>query len=222
VSGTPLDLRRRETLPELLDQDIPEADSIESLGDLRLVNRWLGGRSLIASVLPFLDAGSSLLDVGCGSADLPGRLLQARPRLFAVGTDIKLLHLKQAPQGILPVVADLRALPFPRDSFDVVTASLVLHHFNSPEIPSILSSLFALSRRALVLNDLHRSWVPYVFGRLTFPLLFASKVSVHDGLISIRRAFKPQELAAAFREAGISNVRIRRAFPYRLVAVAQK
>jgi hypothetical protein len=62
--------------------------------------------------------------------------------------------------------------------------------------------------------------VPYVFGRLTFPWLFRSRVSVADGLLSIRRAFTPEELLAAFREADLPRVAIRRRFPYRLVAVA--
>jgi len=44
---------------------------------------------------------------------------------------------------------------------------------------------------------------------------------VADGALSIRRAFTAAELAAAFAEAGIP-VRIRRVFPYRLLAVAPK
>jgi hypothetical protein len=44
---------------------------------------------------------------------------------------------------------------------------------------------------------------------------------VADGLLSIRRGFTVAELAAAFAEAGIP-VRIRRTFPYRLLAVAER
>jgi len=117
------------------------------------------------------------------------------------------------------VVADVRRLPFPPRSFDVVTASLFLHHFDAPEVAGVLRTLFALARRALIVNDLRRARVPYVFGRVTFPWLFRSRVSVADGLLSIRRAFTPVELLHAFREAGIP-VAIRRRFPYRLLAVA--
>jgi len=53
-----------------------------------------------------------------------------------------------------------------------------------------------------------------------FPWLFESRVSVHDGLVSIRRAFREPELRAAFHAAGLGHVRIRRLFPYRLLAVA--
>ena len=86
----------------------------------------------------------------------------------------------------------------------------------------MLRSLFDMARDALVINDLRRAQVPHVFGRLVFPWLFRSPVSVHDGLVSIRRSFTPDELRRAFSEAGIRNVSIRRRFPYRLVAMARK
>jgi hypothetical protein len=69
-------------------------------------------------------------------------------------------------------------------------------------------------------DDLHRARVPYLFGRVAFPLLFRSRVSVEDGLLSIRRGFRPDELRAAFARAGLPAVTVRRHFPYRLLAVA--
>ena len=119
------------------------------------------------------------------------------------------------------MVADARALPVAPRSFDVVTASLFLHHFDADELPALLEALFALARRALVVNDLRRARVPYLFGRLAFPLLFRSTVSVEDGLTSIRRAFTEEELRAAFHAASL-DVRVRRTWPYRLLAVAER
>lgn len=221
------DLTRRATDPELLDEGVAEDEALRSLGDLRLVNRFLGGRrALCRAVLP-LFAGlvqPTLLDVGCGSADLPALLRRATSgRLLAVGVDIKLAHARAARgDGVRPVVADVRALPFRPGSFDVVTASLFLHHFDDPELPDVLRTLYATARRALVVNDLHRAHVPYAFARLVFPWVFRSRVSVLDGLVSIRRAFRPRELRAAFEAAGIPGVEVRRSFPYRLVALARK
>jgi ubiquinone/menaquinone biosynthesis C-methylase UbiE len=221
-----VDLRQRSTEPELLDEGVPEAEAVRSLGDLRLVNRWLGGRrSLLGAVEPLIngDARPTLLDVGCGSADLPHRLASTSgSRLLAVGLDLKLVHVREAPDGVQRVVGDVRRLPFGPRSFDVVTASLFLHHFDAPEVAPLLSALYALCRRGLVVNDLHRARVPYAFGRVVFPWIFRSPVSVADGLVSIRRSFRPAELQRAFEEAGIPQVRIRRRFPYRIVAVAER
>ena len=204
---------------------MPEAEALRSLDDLRFVDRWLGNRrALASSVLPHLDGPAPrILDVGCGSGDVLANLHRASgSRAFAVGLDLKPLHLSVAPRGVVRVAGDVRALPFAPRTFDVVTASLFLHHFDAPELPPVLSGLWALARRALVVNDLRRARVPYTFGRLFFRAMFRSPVSVADGLASIRRAFTDAELAAAFAAAGIPAVRIRRTFPYRLIAVAER
>jgi SAM-dependent methyltransferase len=220
-----MDLSVRATDSELLDEGVPESEALESLEDLRRVNRWLGThRRLLKVVRPFLERSPEprLLDVGCGSADIPDRIRRsfARP-LLTVGVDIKLLHLRQAPPAVRRVVADVKALPFPSGAFDVVLASHFLHHFDGAETAAVLRHLYDLTRRALVVDDIRRARVPYVFARSLFPFMLRSRVSVVDGALSIRRAFTARELAAAFAEAGIP-VRIRRAFPYRLVAVAEK
>jgi SAM-dependent methyltransferase len=214
-------LGTRATEPEQLDEGVPESEALRSLADLRFVNRWLGNRgSLLRAVRPHLPPGGRLLDVGCGSGDVPAFLLKRLPGpLLAVGLDIKTLHLRAAPPAVRRVVADVRRLPFPDRAFDVVTASLFLHHFDEEDLPAVLAGLRRLARRALVVNDLHRAQVPYLFGRAAFPLLFRSRVSVEDGLVSIRRGFRADELRAAFARAGMPGVCVRRRFPYRLLAV---
>jgi len=220
-----IDLSRRATDPEMLDEGVPDEEALRSLADIRFVNRWLGNRGRLASLVrPYLEASprARLLDVGCGSADIPAYLLrQASRPLVAVGVDIKMLHLEAAPREVRRVRADVRALPFAPRSFDVVMASLFLHHFDAGEVADVLRGLFALTRGALVINDLRRARLPYAFAKATFPLLLRSRVSRNDGLLSIRRAFTPDELAAAFSEAHIP-VRIERTFPYRLLAVAER
>jgi SAM-dependent methyltransferase len=220
-----VDLSRRATDPELLDEGVPDDEALRSLADIRFVNRWLGNRGRLAAVVrPYLEASPCprILDVGCGSADIPAHLLRHAPRpTVAVGVDIKLLHLAAGAPEVRRVRADVRALPFAPRSFDVVLASLFLHHFDAGEVAGVLRGLFALTRRALVINDLRRARVPYAFGKAVFPLLFRSRVSVADGLLSIRRGFTVAELAAAFAEAAIP-VRILRTFPYRLLAVAER
>ena len=220
-----MDLSARATEPELLDEGVPEREALESLADLRRVNRWLGThRRLREAARPFLASSPRprLLDVGCGSADIPAGILRSFPGpILAVGVDLKLLHLRAACASVCRVVADARALPFPSGVFDVVLASHFLHHFDGPQAAVVLRRLYDLARRALIVDDIRRARVPYVFARSVFPFLLRSRVSVADGALSIRRAFTAAELAAVFAEAGIP-VRIRRVFPYRLLAVAQK
>lgn len=219
-----VDLHQRATDPEQLDLGVSAEETLRSLADLRFVNRFLGNRGPFTRTVADLLEGVErpwILDVGCGSADVPSHLAQQLGRpVHVVGLDIKLLHLQAAPASLFRVVGDVRGLPFPARSFDVVTASLFMHHFDAPELPGVLRALFALCRRGLVVNDLRRARVPYLFGRATFRLLFRSPVSVEDGLVSIRRAFTAEELRRGFADAQIPHVDLRRTWPYRLLASA--
>jgi ubiquinone/menaquinone biosynthesis C-methylase UbiE len=220
------DLRERSREPELLDfGGVPAAEVEASLADIRFVNDWLGGHRTFERLLrPFLrgEAPLSLLDVGCGSADLPARLLRrhGQRRLRVVGLDLKPGHLRHTPPEVHRVAGDVFAPPFAERSFDVVACSLFLHHLDGADVSRALAGLWRLARRALVVNDLRRAQVPHAFARLVFPRLFRSPVSVYDGLVSIRRSFTPRELRAAFLEAGLPDPVVRRVFPYRLAAVA--
>jgi ubiquinone/menaquinone biosynthesis C-methylase UbiE len=216
------DLAARATDPELLDARLPEAEVRKSLADLRFVNRWLGARgAFLRAVAPHVTPGGRLLDVGCGSGDVLAWLRSRLSRAgLAVGLDIKPVHLRDG-MHLRGVAGDVRRLPFAAKSFDVVTACLFLHHFGAGELPALLRELARVARHAIVVSDLRRAAVPYQFGRAAFPLLFKSRVSVHDGLVSIRRAFHDDELQGAFRDAGLSDVQLRRVFPYRLLVVAR-
>lgn len=216
-------LRSRSTEPEQLDAAVPAEEALRSLRDLRFVNRWLASnRVVLRAARPHLGAGSRLLDVGSASGDLPALMVERIGPMLAVALDVKALHLHFAPPSLRRVVADVRALPFRAQSFDVVTASLFLHHFDDDQLPALLARLYAVARRALVVSDLRRAVVPLVFGRAAFPLLFGSPLSVSDGLVSIRRGFTQAELGAAFSRAGLPHARLSRAFPYRLLAVAER
>jgi ubiquinone/menaquinone biosynthesis C-methylase UbiE len=221
-----LDLRQRSTEPELLDLGAPEHEVRQSLADIRFVNTWLGGRRALLEAVGRLLAKRAgparLLDVGCGSGDLPGALQQRFEALVPICLDIQRLHLREAPGGLCRVQADVLHLPFQESSVDIVTASLFLHHFDGDEVQRVLRQLYAVSRRGVIVNDLRRAYVPYAFGRLFFPFLMRSRISVLDGLTSIRRSFTPNELRTAFHDADLPDPTILKRFPYRLIAVVTK
>src|SRR5712692_408153 len=84
----------RPYLPELLDLGgAPPAEVERSLADLRRVNRWLGGRSVLLKLVreevkrAKLDT-FSLLDVGAGSGDLAAAVLERFRRSRAVLCDL--------------------------------------------------------------------------------------------------------------------------------------
>ena len=221
-------LAERATDPELLDLGVSDADMAASLGDLRLVNRWLGNRGrLFRAMRPYLAARADgnppgVLDLACASCDFLSWLTEHAPMpLMTTGVDLKWKHLRaSADSDLFRVAADARALPFASGSFDVVVASLFLHHFATGEASQVLRECARVAARAVIINDLRRAHVPYVFGQIAFRVIFRSPVSVNDGLVSIRSAFTRDELVREFRLAGL-EAHVRFSWPYRLIAVAE-
>jgi 2-polyprenyl-3-methyl-5-hydroxy-6-metoxy-1,4-benzoquinol methylase len=226
----------RSDQPELIDgTDYSVAEYLESLEDLRRVNRRLGGRRALARELfPLLAARSRdrlrLLDVGTGSADLPEMIVEwARARGIAlefVAIDINGIAARAAYQstrglpGISVVQADALDLPFPDRSFDIVTASLFLHHFETRQAARLLSSLARAARDALIINDLRRAPVAYYAIKALTRLFTRNRLVRHDAALSVLRGFTEADLEAIAREAGLA-VRMRRRFPYRLILIGQ-
>ena len=103
-------------------------------------HRWRTVQNSAAYLLPRLAAGQSLLDVGCGpgtiTCDLAGVVAPGR----VVGVDaaaevVDLARHEATARGVDNVafeVADLFALPYADDTFDVVHAHQVLQHVADP------------------------------------------------------------------------------------------
>jgi SAM-dependent methyltransferase len=215
---------------EILDLGTASDQQVrESLGDLRRINSWLGGRrvldKLIAEQLQRTGLRSfTMLDVGTGSGDLPeyvARRYGARVAgLGIVGMDRQLRHLCECRDSSAwtPLCGDVRQLPFAPRSFDFVAASLVLHHFEDGAAAELLARLAGLGRHALLINDLERHEWAWRFIRYA-PLF--SEVSRADGEVSVQQAFTSDELESVGRRAGLARFRVRRHIPYRLSLVAE-
>jgi hypothetical protein len=107
-------------------------------------------------------------------------------------------------------------------NFDYALSSLTLHHLNDSQIISLLQQSDRLCRRGIIMNDLKRSvrawmWI-WVLTRVTG----AHPVVQNDGPLSVRRAFRPQELAALAAQAGLSYLKVKTHFGYRLTLAGEK
>ena len=91
--------------------------------------------------LPYLESGMTLLDCGCGPGTVTLGLAEAVAPAQTVGIDLEPSMVDRATSfaagrrtdNIEFQVADIRDLPFPDDSFDVVFTSAVLEHLGDPE-----------------------------------------------------------------------------------------
>ena len=102
-------------------------------------HRWRTAENSCAYLLPLLEPGQRLLDVGAGpgtiTADLAERVAPGRvTALEATEEALALSRAELGGRGIDAdfVVGDVQALDLPDDSFDVVHAHQVLQHVGDP------------------------------------------------------------------------------------------
>jgi ubiquinone/menaquinone biosynthesis C-methylase UbiE len=79
-----------------------------------------------------------VLDVGCGTGVLLGRILERYPGSQVTGVDLSPAMVAQArrrlPQGVPLAVADAEALPFPAHRFDMVVSVSSFHFWPAPRL----------------------------------------------------------------------------------------
>ncbi len=224
----------RSHAPEIMDRpDNTFEDLDTTLRNIKMINRFLGGRRAILSALRSHllaaqpESSLALLDVGTGGGDLPlamvslARRLGRELRVTAVDRDPHTAAIAERECAGEPAIRIVRAdafeLPFARGAFDLVTCSLFLHHFRHDDVVRLLSGFRELARGAVLVNDLRRHRVPWGFISVVTRLFGMHAMVRHDGPLSVLRGFTPAELEQAGREAGQAHATVVRRWPYRVV-----
>jgi 2-polyprenyl-3-methyl-5-hydroxy-6-metoxy-1,4-benzoquinol methylase len=221
---------------ELLDAGCgTDEDVRRNLQDLRRINRFLGGTKVVLRAIQSIVKRNelkniSLLDVGTGSADIPTAVAEwckergVRSHIVALDISERNLRVARTRLGIARDVelmrADSLALPFTERSFDFVSASLFMHHFQDEDVARLLAGFARVASRAVIINDLVRNLVPYYFAKLTGPILATSFLTRNDGPVSVLRGFTADELKELAGRASLTSYSVNRVFPYRLLMIA--
>jgi ubiquinone/menaquinone biosynthesis C-methylase UbiE len=112
---------------------------------------------------------------------------------------------------------DALRLPFADNCFDYAICSLFTHHFKDEQVISILNEMGRTVRRRLFVIDLHRHAVAYYLYTTVGRIFLRNRLIREDGALSILRGFRPGELTRLASQSGLTNVRVERRFPFRLV-----
>lgn len=231
-------MERLTNAVELLDGPLDDAAALAgNLRDLARINRRLCGADLSAAGIRALAAHRNeltMLDVGTGGADIPAGLIE---RSRAQGRRLRIVAIDSRPEvlaaavvarpSILAIeglelhVGDGRALRYPDRSFDVAHASLVLHHMEPDDGVALLREMGRVARLGVVVNDLDRSRIGWLGAWLIGHFLTRNRLTRHDAPLSVRRAYRPNEMVDMLRSAGLIPVRtVRGAFGQRYAVAA--
>ncbi len=227
----------RQNTSELLDLGLGTQDDVRhSLNDLKRLNQYLGGlRAVLKHLSPRIKAQSgriSILDIGTGDASL----LKAISRLInkqecatnLIGLDIMARHLNIAQQKthadkhIHLTQANAMQLPLADKSVDFVICSLLIHHLAPSQVSQLLKEAYRCAKKAIIISDLVRGWLPYICYKLIQPLFNLHPITRHDGEKSILRAFTVQELKEIASNANLASATIHRHPMFRMTLVVDK
>ncbi len=222
---------------ELLDLGFGSAYDVAcNLAEMERTNRYLGGyQALTRHLFPRLAAARgpvSVVDIGTGGAGLP-RLIAAWARrhevdlnVLAVDRAARHLAVAAAGSGTFPeirlVQADATRPPLPCRGVDYTISSLVMHHFGPEPLIRLLEASYETACRGLIMTDLVRGWLPYFAFKLVQPIFARNFLTRQDGATSIRRAYKPHELLALARAAGLRTARVHAHGPWRMTLVVDR
>jgi SAM-dependent methyltransferase len=210
-------LRERSTQAESLDSlERPVADITSSYRQLARLNRLFFFSHPFVITLPRLlgtEACRSLtlLDVGAGDG-LLGRRLEAWALRRGWRWEVTNLDANPHALALNPggrnLTGSALALPFPDAHFDVVIASQMTHHFTDAEVVTHFREAWRVTRRAVLLSDLHRNAFLYALVWLGSRAVGFNREMRADGATSVRRGFHLDEWRRHAAAAGIPDARI--------------
>lgn len=207
-------MNKRSQQLELMDlgQYTPE-EYHDCLFQLDRVGRLLGGdRATYWAFNQLKRSPTSILDVGCGGGLFTIKLAKRYPQAQVIGLDISQEAIQMANNQLATLTPPLSNVQFltslsPRlhylkKSVDVITSTLVCHHMTDDALILFLKDSYAIAKQAIILNDLHRHLMAMI-GFTALTPLFHNRLISHDGLLSIKRAFKRSDWVFYLKEAGI-------------------
>jgi ubiquinone/menaquinone biosynthesis C-methylase UbiE len=162
------------------------------------------------------------LDVGVGSADsIAYARRHATTPIEWTGLDLScdVLRVAQEICSAPLLCASSLHLPFADGRFDVVTCAHVLHHLEPGQVSSLLHECARVARRRLVVLDLARNYIALAGAWLLTRATSRNRLTLADGMQSVRRAYTPEEAAALAEQAGLADAKITARNPFRYALV---
>ena len=183
----------------------------------RLLSRWLGERDC---------RQLSILDLGAGDCSLGAEMERWASRR---GWAWRVTNLDLNPVPLQwqvarrNVVGSVTALPFAERSFDVVIASQMTHHLDAEsDVERHFREAWRVTRLGVFITDMQRNAFLFAAVWLISWVVGLTPAMRADGLLSVRRAWRPAEWRALAARAGLRNAKVSDYFGARVILAARK
>lgn len=231
------DFSQRSVQPEVMDDlAISGYDLEQSLKELAVINRWLGGHRVLKHALnslqPWLQSyqhSPRIADLACGGGDLLAFVenwaykRHITPRLYGYDANPNVIALAKQWYSNSAIRFDTQNVfdpAFQQQTFDVVLLTLFVHHLPDDVLVDLLKQLKQQTTTAVVINDLQRHPLAYYSIQGLTQLFSKTSMVKADGPLSVLRAFHKSELTRLLKAAGFSHFTIQWQWAFRWQVVA--
>ncbi|WP_281846336.1 methyltransferase domain-containing protein [Olleya namhaensis] len=181
----------------------------DALDKLAKINQWLGGNIVTINGLKKAlknhnkSDAITIIDLGCGGGDilreisLFGKKNNYNFKLIGIDANPHTVNyanlLSRKYDNVSFEAIDIFSDQFNNLEYDLVLTTLFLHHFKEDQLVSFLKPVLQKAKLGIVVNDLHRHKLAYYLFKLLCTTI-KNKTIVEDGLTSVLRGFKREEL----------------------------
>ena len=215
---------RTEEIEIMDDFSLEGEELIGALDQIASINQLLGGNKLtlhgIKELFKKTDISKTITiaDIGCGNGDMLRMLAKYGKKnnlsFKLIGIDANAFTIDYAKKlskdfpNIEYLCMDIFNEEFHQLKYDIVLCTLTLHHFTTNQIADVMNTLNKNASIGIVVNDLHRSKLAYRLFELIGVVFNLNNMSRNDGLISILKGFKKNELESLSQKLNLKNYSI--------------
>lgn len=203
----------------------------QTLRELKIINRWLGGnqvtnwglKSLIQAAVP--QSNYQVMDLGCGGGDMVAVMSRWAKKnklsIQFIGADANAHTIEIAKQrqqeveGVEWQVVNAFDPKFLEEQVDFVTCTLFTHHFTDEELIQLFLVLKKKAKIGFVINDLHRHPLAYYAIKWLTASFSKSPMVQNDAPLSVLRSFRRKEWRGIFQQAGLHKTKIQWRWAFR-------
>eukprot|EP01080_Neovahlkampfia_damariscottae_P006320 gene6320-10327_t len=176
----------------------------DNITDMGTISKYLGAHyAQLSEFFKIEKKIESILDFGCGAGSFSLILSNYFKKTKIVGVDTNKNAIEFANSRLSELnedtnvefkVSNQNELVEKENSYDIVTCSMVCHHIpRDDQISQFLKDSISVSKQFVIIRDLERDPFSILAFKYILTPIFTNKLTIADGLLSIRRSFTREE-----------------------------